>query len=74
VAGEPSDPGDVWNLIKRADDLVKYSANRDPAVARAQARVVLERAVRAADQLPDRRAGDTLAAQARTRLDDLAET
>jgi hypothetical protein len=74
VAGEPSDPDEVWNLIKRADDLVKYSANRNPAVARAQAREVLERAVRAANQLSDRRAGDTLASQARTRLADLEET
>lgn len=74
MAGEPSDPGAVWNLIKRADDLLKYGANRDPAVARAQAREVLGRAVRAADQLSDRRAGDTLASQARTRLADLEET
>jgi hypothetical protein len=71
VPREPSDPGEVWNLIRRADDLVKYSANRDPAVARAQAREVLERAVRAADRLEDRSAGDTLASQARTRLADL---
>jgi hypothetical protein len=73
VAGAPSDPGEVWNLIRRADDLVKYSANRDPAVARTQAREVLERAVRAAEGLDDRRAGDTLASQARTRLADLEE-
>jgi hypothetical protein len=66
-----SDPGDVWSLIKRADDLVKYSANRDPAVARTQARRVLEEAGRAAEALEDRRAGEALGAQVRTRLQDL---
>jgi hypothetical protein len=66
-----ADPNGVWELIRRADDLVKYAPNRDPATARTQAREVLERAVRAAEELADRRAGDALAAQARTRLEDL---
>ena len=66
-----SDPNRVWDLIRRADDLLKYSPNRDPSVARARAREVLEEAGRAADALPDRRAGEALAAQVRTRLEDL---
>jgi hypothetical protein len=71
VAASPTDPNDVWKLIKRADDLVKYSANRDPAIARDQARKVLDEAGRAAAALPDRQAGQALAAQVRTRLEDL---
>lgn len=58
-------------MIRRADDLVKYAPNRDPATARAQAREVLLRAALAADDLADRQAGEALAAQVRTRLDDL---
>jgi hypothetical protein len=71
VAASPTEPNEVWQLIKRADDLVKYSANRDPAVAREQARKVLDEARRAAAALPDRQAGQALAAQVRTRLEDL---
>ena len=65
------DPNSVWDLIRRADDLVKYSANRDPAVARAQARNVLEEAGRAAEALSDPRAREALWGQVRTRLEDL---
>jgi hypothetical protein len=65
------DPNAVWQLIRRADDLVKYSANRDPAVARAQARSILDEAARAAEGLEDRGAREALAAQVRTRLDDI---
>jgi hypothetical protein len=71
VAASPTNPNEVWKLIKRADDLVKYSANRDPAVARDQARKVLDEAGRGAAALPDRQAGQALAAQVRTRLEDL---
>jgi hypothetical protein len=71
MAASPTDPNEVWKLIKRSDDLVKYSANRDPAVARDQARKVLDEAGRAAAALPDRQAGQALAAQVRTRLQDL---
>jgi hypothetical protein len=71
VAEDSTDPGRVWDLIRRADDLVKYGSNRDPAVARAQAREILERAVRDASSLRDRQAGETLERQARQRLDDL---
>jgi hypothetical protein len=71
VAEDSTDPGRVWDLIRRADDLVKYGSNRDPAVARAQAREILERAVRDASSLSDRRTGEMLERQARQRLHDL---
>lgn len=71
MAEDSTDPGRVWDLIRRADDLVKYAPNRDPAVARGQAREILERAVRQAVGLQDRRAGEALERQARIRLDDL---
>jgi hypothetical protein len=71
MAEDATEPGRVWDLIRRADDLVKYGSNRDPAVARAQAREILERAVRDASSLSDRRAGEMLERQARQRLHDL---
>jgi hypothetical protein len=71
VAEQPTDPNDVWRLISRADDLVKYAPNRDPATARLQARDQLKVAAAAAAKLPDRQAGEALAAQIRTRLEDL---
>jgi hypothetical protein len=71
MAADSTEPGRVWDLIRRADELVKYGSNRDPAVARAQAREILERAVRDASSLRDRRAGETLERQARIRLDDI---
>jgi hypothetical protein len=67
----PTDPGGVWDLIRRADEFVKYAPNRDPATARAQARRQLERAAEAASALRDRAAGEALDAQIRRRLDDL---
>jgi hypothetical protein len=67
----PEDPGAVWDLIRRADELVKYASNRDPATARAQARAQLERAAGAAAALTDPAARDSLTAQVRRRLDDL---
>jgi hypothetical protein len=71
VAEQPRDPNDVWQLIKRADDLLKYAPNRDPAKARLQARDQLRIASEAAAKLPDRDSGEALAAQVRTRLEDL---
>jgi hypothetical protein len=61
----------VWDMIRRADDLVKYAPNRDPATARAQARSQLERAQEAADALADRQVAGALSAQIRRRLEDL---
>ena len=40
----PVDPNEVWQLIQRADDLIKYAQNRDPKTAYAQARAVLDEA------------------------------
>jgi hypothetical protein len=67
----PTDPSGVWYLIQRSDEFVKYAQNRDPRTAFAQARDHLERALRAADTLEDRGAGESLAQQARVRMDDL---
>jgi hypothetical protein len=72
MADSSSDPGRVWDLIRRADDLVKYAPNRDPEVARAKAREILEDAARQAAALPDRSAGEALERQVRIRLDDLS--
>ena len=71
MAEDTTDPGRVWDLIRRADDLVKYGSNRDPAVAGAQAREILERAIREASSLRDRQAGEALERQARRRLEDI---
>jgi hypothetical protein len=68
---DPTEPSAVWDMIRRADDLVKYAPNRDPATARAQARQQLERARQAAEGLRDRQAAEGLSAQIRRRLDDL---
>jgi hypothetical protein len=67
----PIDPGGVWDLIRRADEFVKYAPNRDPTKARAQARRQLERAAEAASALRDRAAADALGQQIRRRLEDL---
>jgi hypothetical protein len=69
--GEPTEASAVWDMIRRADDLVKYAPNRDPATARAQARQQLERAREAAESVGDRQVADALSAQIRRRLDDL---
>ena len=67
----PDEAGAVWDLIRRADEFVKYAPNRDPAAARAQARRQLERAAEAAAALADAAAREALTAQVRRRLDDL---
>jgi hypothetical protein len=69
--GEPTEASAVWDMIRRADDLVKYAPNRDPATARAQARQQLERAREAVESVGDRQAAEALSAQIRRRLDDL---
>ena len=69
--GEPTEASAVWDMIRRADDLVKYAPNRDPETARAQARKQLERAREAAGTLADRQVAETLSAQIRRRLGDL---
>ena len=66
----PSTPQEVWALIERADELIKYAQNRDPATAYAQARATLERAAEAARTVPG---AQKLEGQAARRLDDLAK-
>ncbi len=66
-----TDPNAVWDLIRKADELVKYASNRDPAVAREQARKQLARASEAAAALEDRKAAEALGQQIRRRLQDL---
>ena len=58
-------------MIRRADDLLKYSPNRDASTAHAQARAQLERANASAAQLEDRGAAQALEEQVRRRLEDL---
>jgi len=69
VTEEPTTPAEVWALIERADELIKYASNRDTAAAYAQARETLEHALAAATSVPG---AAPLEQQARTRLDDLA--
>jgi hypothetical protein len=66
----PSTPQEVWALIERADELVKYAQNRDPATAYAQARATLERAAAAARTVPG---AQKLEEQAARRLADIAK-
>lgn len=66
---EPSTPQEIWALIERADELVKYASNRDQTAAFAQAKETLERAAAAAETVPG---AAKLAEQARIRLNDLA--
>jgi hypothetical protein len=71
MADQPTEGSAVWEMIRRADDLVKYSPNRDPAVAREQARQQLGRARQALGDVADRQVAGALEAQIRRRLDDL---
>jgi hypothetical protein len=67
----PGTPQDVWHLVERADEFVKYAQNRDPARAYAQARETLSRAMEAANRLEDRGAAESISAQIARRLEDL---
>jgi hypothetical protein len=71
MSQQPTEASAVWDLIRRADDLVKYAPNRDPATAREQARAQLRRAQEAADGLADAQVAAALTAQIRRRLEDL---
>jgi hypothetical protein len=66
-----ADPGAVWALVQRADELVKYAQNRDPHTAYAQARSVLDEAEAMTNDL-EQPAGERLRAQIQTRRDDIA--
>ena len=61
------DPGEIWQTILKADDLLKYATEDKAAVRRDQAAALLREALTAAEQAEN----EQLAAQARTRLDDL---
>jgi hypothetical protein len=67
----PSSPQDVWRIVERADEFVKYAQNRDPAKAYAQARATLRKATEEAGRLEDRGAAESISAQIARRLDDL---
>ena len=69
MSDEPTTPADVWALIERADELIKYASNRDPKTAYAQAKETLQRAIDFSCSVPG---AAPLEQQARTRLDDLA--
>jgi hypothetical protein len=62
---------DVWHMVERADEFLKYAQNRDPTKAYAQARSTLRKAMEEADRLEDRGAAESLAAQIARRLDDI---
>lgn len=66
-----TNPQDVWHLVERADEFLKYAQNRDPGRAYAQARETLRRAMEEANRLEDRRAAESILAQIARRLDDL---
>ena len=70
-SARPSDPGVVWKLVERADELVKYAQNRDPSTAYAQARRKLAEAIAAAGSLPSGPAAEGVLAQIERRLQDL---
>ncbi|MGZ4120419.1 MAG: hypothetical protein ACXVQS_07140 [Actinomycetota bacterium] len=66
-----ADPASVWKLVQRADELVKYARNRDPATAYAQARATLDEAETLAAELVEPAAAG-LRAQIETRRADIA--
>ena len=66
-----ADPAEVWKLVQRADELVKYAQNRDPHTAYAQARAVLDEAEALTGQL-DAKAAESFRAQIATRRSDIA--
>ena len=66
-----ADPGAVWKLVQRADELVKYAQNRDPHTAYAQARAVLDEAEALTGQL-DQKQSENFKAQIATRREDIA--
>jgi hypothetical protein len=71
MAGQDTSLQDVWRLVERADEFVKYAQNRDPAKAYAQARATLQRAAGEAEQLENRAAAESISGQIARRLEDL---
>ncbi len=70
MADEPQTPREIWALIERADERVKYASNRDEKTAYGQARELLEKAAAAAETVPG---AEKLSEQAQIRLTDLAK-
>ncbi len=70
MTDEPTTPQEIWALIERADERVKYASNRDSQAAYGQARELLERAAAAAKRVPG---ASKLEEQAQIRLTDLAK-
>jgi hypothetical protein len=70
VADDPKTPQEIWALIERADERVKYASNRDEKAAYGQARELLDQAAAAAKAVPG---AEKLAEQAQIRLADLAK-
>ncbi|MEX0991607.1 MAG: hypothetical protein WD004_04990 [Actinomycetota bacterium] len=62
------EPGEIWDLIVKADEKVKYATDERAGIRVDQARALLDEALRAAEAIGN----DGLADQARTRLQDLA--
>jgi hypothetical protein len=48
-----ADPQDVWRLIQRADETMKYAPNREAADARAKAASLLDEAQTLTSELDD---------------------
>lgn len=70
MTDDPKTPQEVWALIERADERVKYASNRDAQAAYGQARELLEQASSAAQSIPG---AEKLKEQAEIRLNDLAK-
>ncbi|MGH2725743.1 MAG: hypothetical protein ACRDKS_02080 [Actinomycetota bacterium] len=70
MTDDPTTPQEIWALIERADERVKYASNRDERAAYQQARELLERAIAAAGTVAG---ASKLEEQARIRLDDLSK-
>jgi hypothetical protein len=63
------EPAQIFELIIKADEKLKYASEANAAQRQAQARALLEQAREAARQIGN----DALVAQAETRLADLPE-
>lgn len=71
MAGQDTTLQDVWRLVERADEFVKYAQNRDPAKAYAQARATLQRAADEVERIEDLAAAKSISQQIARRLEDL---
>jgi hypothetical protein len=65
------EPAEVWELIRRADEAIKYAPNRDAADARARARALLDDAEALLGSV-DPTIAERFAEQIRLRRADLA--